>query len=86
MPAAKKTAATKAAQVRTVSEDTPATGGVSSELEQTRDDQRKAEVESGLKDANGALLVDTEPEIGIDPALVEAREKELKAEKNRRTY
>lgn len=80
MPA-KKTAAK--AEVRTVSEDTGP--GISPDLETARDAQRKAEVDAGVKDANGGL-VEQELEIGLDPALAKAREAALEAEKNRKTY
>lgn len=88
MAAAKKTAATKTAAssdvvVSTVSEDT--TGGVpgiSPELEEARDALRKREVDSGLKDKRGALLV-AEPEVLIDPELVKQRDAALKAEQGK---
>lgn len=90
MAAAKKTAAKSTASsdtVRTVSEDT--TGGVpgiSDDLVAARDAALAAEADLGYKDASGALVVPDEPEIHIDPALVEAREKALKDEQNRKTY
>ena len=82
MAAAKKTAAKP--ETATVSEDAP-TPGISPELEKARDDARKAEVDAGVKDAKGGL-VEQELEVGLDPALAEAREAALKAEKNRKTY
>ena len=74
------------AEVKTVTTSDREEPSISDGLVEAREKSREADAQRDYKDARGALLAGSEPDIEISSELIEAREKALEAERNRKTF